>query len=217
MTAKPSDEFSLVGVKQITENGDSVPEFASSGNRVTNYASISKNCKNIELALRFLDYGFTEEGMNVYNFGIEGESYEIKDGEPVFTELITNNPDGLTFADAVSAYVRANSSGPFIQDERYVIQSLSFPDIQKSAYDKWSVHNMNKHLLPSITPSVDESARVANIMATIKPYVEEMTAKFITGDESLEQFDNYLKQLDDFGLSGLLDAYSASLERYNKR
>ena len=44
-----------------------------------------KKCKNVELAARYLVYGFTEEGHNVYNFGVEGESYNWvdKDGEKV--------------------------------------------------------------------------------------------------------------------------------------
>ena len=46
-------------------------------------AAISSQCKNVEAAVWLLDWLYSEEGQICYNFGIEGESYEMKDGKPV--------------------------------------------------------------------------------------------------------------------------------------
>ena len=55
-------------------------------------AAITTNCNNVALAARYLDYGYTEEGHILYNFGIEGESFNWveKDGTqyPQFTDII---------------------------------------------------------------------------------------------------------------------------------
>ena len=68
---------------------------------------------------KILDYGYSEAGHNLFNFGIEGVSYEMKDGRAEYTDVVTNNPDGWPFAQSLAKYIRANYNGPFIQDLNY--------------------------------------------------------------------------------------------------
>lgn len=98
--------------------------------------AISRNCKKPELAARFLDYGYTEEGHNLFNFGIEGVSYEWKDGYPTYPELITDNPDGLTMTESMNMYMQSGYSGMFVQDQRYIEQYYQRPQ-QKEAQKTW--------------------------------------------------------------------------------
>ena len=70
------------------------------------------------------------------NFGIEGESYEMVNGEPKYTELITNNPDKLPMAQILTMYVRATGEAPFIQDPRYIEQYYQL-DSQQKALGIW--------------------------------------------------------------------------------
>ncbi len=44
---------------------------------------ISKKCKDPERAIAFLDYLISEHGQKMVYLGVEGETYEIKDGKPV--------------------------------------------------------------------------------------------------------------------------------------
>ena len=71
------------------------------------------SAKNVKAAVWLLDWLYSEEGQICYNFGIEGESYEMKDGKPVYTDLIMNNPDGMSVAQALAAYTRASTSAPY--------------------------------------------------------------------------------------------------------
>ncbi|MFQ9680445.1 MAG: hypothetical protein ACLRZH_10495 [Ruthenibacterium lactatiformans] len=43
---------------------------------------------------RVLDYGWSEEGNRILNWGIEG-SYEFVDGWPKLTDSIVNNDQGI--------------------------------------------------------------------------------------------------------------------------
>ena len=88
--------------------------------------------KTKRAAAKFLDYGYSEEGHMLYNFGIEGVSYEMVDGYPKYTELITNNPDNLTMQHAMGRYMASAYGGPFIQDKRYYEQYLPYEE-QKEA------------------------------------------------------------------------------------
>ncbi|MBD9116731.1 MAG: hypothetical protein EGQ10_06070, partial [Clostridiales bacterium] len=53
--------------------------------------SISSQCENVEVALQFLDYGYSYEGSLLYNFGFQkGSGHDVEtwdfnaDGDPAF-------------------------------------------------------------------------------------------------------------------------------------
>lgn len=183
--------------------------------------AISKNCKNVELAARFLDYGYTEEGHYLYNFGVEGETFNFvdKNGEkyPQFSELVTNNPDGLTMATVISMYCRSGHMNvPMVADTHYIEQYYQIPQ-QGEAQTEWMKTNMAEHLLPTIYIAQEDSDRDSDIMAAVKTYVDEMTIKFISGREPIENFDKYLEQLKNLGLDEAIAHRQAAYERYKSR
>lgn len=57
--------------------------------------AITASSKNIETAAKLLDYGYSEEGHNYFNFGTEGVSYKMENGYPKYTDLLMKNPDKL--------------------------------------------------------------------------------------------------------------------------
>lgn len=63
-------------------NGDNPTLPVSSVNGWT-VTLISKNCKNPERAIAFLDYLMSEEGQMLIYLGVEGETYDMVDGRPV--------------------------------------------------------------------------------------------------------------------------------------
>ena len=218
LDAKPSEEFDLVAVAQPTIDGGK-PEFGYAEDDVlpASAVAISTNCKNVELATRFLDYGYTDEGHMLYNFGIEGESYNMVDGKPVFTDLITKNPDGLTFAQAVVKYARSAYSGIFEHNPEYVKQSLTYPEHQQKAYDLWSNTNMVNHLMPPVTLLPEEQSESADIMNNISTYVAEKYVAFITGAESIDNFDEMVAQVNEYGLDRVIELRQAAYDRYMSR
>ena len=48
-----------------------------------------------ELTTQYLDYGYSEEGKILHNFGKEGETFTLVNGKPTYTDLILN----LTFVE----------------------------------------------------------------------------------------------------------------------
>lgn len=120
MAAAPDSTFDLVAAPYpVLQKGDK-PEFGHSVSRVQGlYPAITSGCKNVEPAMKFLDYGYTDEGRIFFNFGIEGESYEMINGYPTYTEMITHDPNGLSMQATLSRYCRAsNGSIGSIQDKR---------------------------------------------------------------------------------------------------
>lgn len=181
-----------------------------------NNAFITTSCKNVELAMRFLDYGYSEEGHMMMNFGIEGESYEMKDGYPTYTDKIMHNPDGLNVSEAMSKYILGNNSGPFVQDERYIEQYYTLPQ-QKEALNIWVNSDAPKNSIPIVAFTSEESNRISTIMNDVETSADEMIFKFIMGIEPMEKYDSFVELLKGFGIDEAIELYQGAVDRYNKR
>jgi len=221
---KDNENFELIAT-QYPAMGSGVgnAEYSYMGLPVSTGVStaISRNCKNVELAARFLDFGYTEIGDAVYNFGVEGETYNWvdKNGEkyPQFTDYVYNNPEGLSTSEVLNMCTRAaHSNVPMITDPRFTEQFYPF-DEQKDALKAWAKTNMGAHVLPAIGLTPEQAEEAGNIMVNVNTYIDEMTYKFIAGEESLDKFDEYLAQLKDFGIEKSIAFRQEALERYNNR
>lgn len=181
-----------------------------------NGAAITAKSKYPQLAARFLDYSYGEEGYMLNNFGIEGVSYEMKDGYPKYTDVVTNNPKGLSMSQALPLYVRAANEGPFVQDVRYIEQYYSLPQQQK-ALEVWGDNNHLEHIIPQITLTAEESTEYSKIMNEIETYRDEMVVKFIIGTEPIDGFDKFVEQMNSMGLKRATEIKSAAYARFKKR
>ena len=210
--------YMLVAAPYPTLEKGAKPEFGQMDNQYPGTASvaITTSCKDVERAARLLDYAYGEEGHMLFNFGVEGESYEMKDDYPTYTDWVMKNPDGWPVSQAMSAYIRGNYNGPFVQDMRYLEQYYTI-DQQKETPDVWGDTNAKAHKMPPVTPTSEESKEYSIIMNEINTYRDEMVLKFIFGTESLDNFDTYVKNIESMGLDRALEIQNAALERYNAR
>ncbi|SDD56149.1 putative aldouronate transport system substrate-binding protein [Paenibacillus sp. UNCCL117] len=173
---------------------------------------VTTAAKNPELAVKWLDYAYSEKGSLLFNFGIEGESYTIKDGKPTFTDKITKDPK-YNLQQMVTQYTKPN--GPFPGDSR---KSFNTYKEQDEAIKIWEQTDAAKHLLPPfITPTVEESKEVAKMNTAITSYKEEMFVKFVMGKEPLDKFDEYVKRIKEMGSDKVAQIYQNAYDRYNKR
>ena len=179
-------------------------------------ASISTQCKDVELAARLLDYGYSDEGRLLCNFGISGVSYNMKDGYPQYTDLILNNKDGKSMSEMVGIYCRPNGNGPYIQDPRFMEQFAALPE-QKESLIIWSNTDALSTNLPMITLTLEESNEGGKIKNDLETYSNEMLLKFIMGVEPLEKFDDFVAQLKKIGAERYIELNQNALDRYNNR
>ncbi len=177
-------------------------------------AAISTQCENVEAAAWLLDWMYSEEGNLCCNFGIEGVTYEMQDGEPVYTDTIMNNPDGMSVANALAAYTRASTSGVCVQDPRYIEQYYE-QDNQKEALELSMKTDMGEHFFPPTSVSEENTERYAEIMNNVKTLSDEMEAQFIAGTVSLDdEWDSYLQQLKDFGIEEAISMMQEAYDTY---
>lgn len=211
-------DFELAPAKYPVLNKGDEPMFGLKENlyNVNNSGFITSSCENIELALRFLDYGYSDEGHMFFNFGIEGESYDMVDGYPQYTDLILDNPEGKTVSEAMGDYCLAASSGPFVQDFRYIEQYYQIEQ-QKDALNVWQETQAPANNIPMISLTTEESRRISTIMSNVETCVDETIFKFIMGIEPIEKYDDFINNLKQFGIDEAIEIYTGAVERYNKR
>jgi len=214
-SGKKSDEkFHLVPAPYPTLNkgdtafiGQRSFEFNPSASK-----GITTAAKNPELVAKWLDYAYSEPGARLFNFGVEGESYTMADGKPVFTDKVLKDPQ-YSVQQMISQYTKPN--GPFLGDPRKSLNT--YPEMDEAAV-VWAKTDAAKHLLPGfLTPTVEESQEVAKILTAVTSYKEEMFMKFVMGKEPLDRFDSYVEQIRSMGIDRVTEIYQAALERYNNR
>ena len=176
-------------------------------------AAISSQCKNVEAAVWLLDWMYSEEGMICYNFGIEGVSYEMVDGKPVYTDVIMNNPDGMSVAQALAAYTRTSTSGVGVQMEDYIEQYYA-QDNQKTALELSMKTDMGEHMFPPCSVSEENQDRYTEIMSQVKTLSDEMEASFICGTTSMDEWDSYQQKLKDAGIEEAIAMMQQAYDNY---
>ena len=218
MNAKPSPEFDFVAAAPAVLEEGQVSQFGGKGFLYggTNNAYITTACKNIELAMRFIDYNYSEAGHILMNFGIEGESFNWVDGYPAYTDEILKNPEGKSISEAMKPYLQASSSFPGIQDYRYLEQYYQLQN-QKDAVGVWSVADTSATRMPNIIFTAEESDKLSTIATNIQTCAEEWAFKFITGTMPIEKFDDFRAELKTFGIEEAIKIYQAAYDRFEAR
>ena len=175
--------------------------------------AISGQCKNVELAAKWLDYCYSEEGTILCNYGVEGEGLQYdENGNPEYTDLVLHNPEMSSIAccaiyskygGAMLCYGRRNF-GAYDQD----VLDLS---------DFWEESGDYDYVYPAKAGmTTEESEEISSYMAEIRSYVIESTNKFITGGEPLndETWATYVQTLKDLGVDRVVELKQAALDRY---
>ncbi|GBG09116.1 hypothetical protein PAT3040_03746 [Paenibacillus agaridevorans] len=213
--------YDLVAAQHPVLNKGEEPRFftAAYDYRGENSAGITPANKNAERTAAWLDYLYSEEGNLLKSFGVEGTTYTLEGDYPKYTDLIVNNPDGLSIGDAMAKYLRVSTPSPgFVGDDRYTEQYYSF-DQQKHAVKLFNQYydNLKDTRLPRVTPTVDEGQELSSIMAEVNTYFEEMFMQFVMGAAPIAEFDGYTAQLKKMGIERAIEIYQSAYERYMKR
>lgn len=207
-------EFSVTPVGDVAKDENSEILYSEPVSPVNSLgACITTSCEDIETAARYLDYFWTEEGILLTNFGIEGVTYTLEDGNPIFTDEILNNEMGVD--SALGKYARAYSAFPGLQikeqeKQRFVTEEAA------SSMEVWGIEGKDAYDIPlAITYNEEESDVLLRTTADITSYKDEMIMKFVIGSADIDtEWDAYVETLESFGLQDMVDAIGSAYDRY---
>lgn len=213
-----NEKYQLAAIAPLGVNGkeatDCYTRFLIGGNGVT----ITKSCKDIEAAARFLDYFYSEEGILLTNYGKEGVSYTMVDGVPTYTEdVLKNYPEGWTLAQSICRYATVPDNGVGVMHPNYYAQTIVEECCKDHLRQCAALKNPLAHALPILSYTAEESDTIGKITTNISTAVAEWSLGFIMGTISFDQWDAYVATLEDMGLQQAVEINAAALARYNAR
>lgn len=199
---------------------------------------ITKSCKNPDAAMQCINWGYTTEGSQMNYFG------EVAPGGDYY-QTVKEVPDGITLPDYYMEYTEKGTQA--MKDEPELWQKMgwnqtwmtkcllgnadcvayefegSFPtanlahdrqfnlDGLKAATETYGVAAVN-----FATPTTEESAEYSNY-GDMWTYMDEMLGKFVTGAESIDNWDSFVAQCKTMGIDKVTELKQADYEAYKKQ
>lgn len=201
----------------LRDAGQTLHFFLGMGNAVGDGISITTACQDPDLLIKTLDWCFTEPGINLCNYGIQGISYGMDDsGNAVWSTNVTENPD-TTFRMALVNYTMTGL--PSIWDEERYWSEI-YDEAAYAAVDLWMNADNDKacDLPGAMFYTTEESAVYATKITDVETYANQYILTCITGEADIDAtWDEYVEKVWSLGLQDCIDATQNAYERYLSR
>ena len=177
-------------------------------------AAIAGTCPDIELACRIIDYFYSDEGILLANYGVEGVSFEYNaEGEPELTELVTNNPDGYAFPQALIKYTSATPCSLCINARNFI----GYTPAQMKATELW-LRTSESLGIPGAVWSTEAQTEYDGINTDLTSYVSTNCLQFITGARPMDQWNDFLDEItSSFDIDRMESLYQEAVDAYMSR
>jgi len=205
----PDTRWQVIPPPVLTEGQK--PRTFSQQAAIVSYAwGISSKAKNPVDIIKMFDYVYSDEGSLLFNFGIEGVSYEMVDGEPRYTDEVVNSEGGTV------AYLRRNGLQALIgmrQMPEYEAASCINEDVKQQLFEyveKDYFYPYNPTL--ALTEAEEELYSVK--MSAINTYVEEELLNFFIGNRPISEFDSFVQRVKELGIDEMATLKNQAYDRY---
>lgn len=214
--------MTIAGFGNLTIPGRDTLVVSSANTLIKNGSiwSISRDCDDPVPLMKLLNFLYSDEGSLICNYGVQGESFIInEDGEPEWTDLVLNNPDGLTTTQAM--LLNTNMNLPHIHDMSRTY--YDFDELQWEAVELFRGDDADQNNLPrelSLYLTTEESERLSLLNTDMESYREEKMQSWICGVIPFDQaaFDEYVNTLyDKLHMQEIEDINAGAYERYLER
>lgn len=205
--------FKVVGILPPTDvNGDQWEVEARARLSGAGWA-IGANNEHPEETMKYMNFWWTEAGRRLQTYGVEGDTYTMVDGEPVYTDKVLNatNPIndymrqiGGQIEDMASLH--DNSYERFMSDEEG-------NRVTKMYEESGLVNKMNVKL-PAVSFTQEELDVVNSKWQPCRNYMLEQLQKWTFDGSTIDaEFDQYMANLKSMGIEDVIAAYQSAYDR----
>jgi putative aldouronate transport system substrate-binding protein len=192
--------------------------------RTTRYPApgwgISAQAEDPVTLIKFFDFFFTEEGSDLINWGIEGETYIVNDaGEKEYTDVVLENteqtPLGYLRSQGIQYRIGMN------QDPDYEYAFMT--EEAKAAAELYNGHpEWYRDQVPpyfdgqlDLKYTEDDEAEYKRIMSQIRPYVDEMFQKWMLGASNIEDdYETFVQELKDRNIDRAIEINQKAMDTF---
>lgn len=179
--------------------------------------ALDPSSEKFESVCAMLDYLYTDEGSELMNYGVENETFTYdEDGNHVWTDLMVNNPDGLAYSWCLTRYTMG--AGSFRIDSSRTLDN--YGEAEMNMIEVWNeTENDAADSFPSgaLSLTAEESAQYSATFSDIRTYTQQNILAFITGSRSIDEFDDYVAEIEGMGIEDCTAILQDALDRYNAR
>lgn len=175
-------------------------------------------------AFKFCDYLYSEEGMILKCFGVEGDTFtreKDKDGVEhfVYTDRIYDHEKiGAHSVEAALYYFMRPANSPGINQHPDYLAGYYPYESQKEAIKVWNKYAdvAKARVLPALTFTSEEASERATILAAARDNLDAAISNIILGKASIDSYDDAIKAAKKGGYDRLLEITQAAYDRYIK-
>ena len=172
--------------------------------------AITKACKNVEVAARYLDSLFDQKISAQLAWGPIGDVFEEKDGKLAFKPL----PDGVAMGEyrqkvaPGGGLVTSESFGSYVPMEDRAVERIN-------RIKQYFTPQMEKENYPNIFFTEEELNQISKIKPDLAKYVNQKRAQWLMNGGVEKEWDDYNAKLKQMGIEDLMKIYQDGLDRYN--
>ncbi|AWP27719.1 extracellular solute-binding protein [Paenibacillus glucanolyticus] len=165
--------------------------------------TVASTSNQIEDVMRYMDFFYSEEGRIAASWGKEGVTFTTENGKKKML------PEFVDVSDLrKKTGLATNGTYAWIDYDAHL--SLSSQELQ-AAYGEAEKYDSPMQPMPALTH--EELETNTTISDSITKRMEQSIANFILGELSLDQWDQYVKQIEDLGLQQLIDIHTTAHQR----
>ena len=170
---------------------------------------------NKEAVMSWLDFWYSDDGVLLHNYGVEGVDYTLNDeGKPEFTDFVVNNSYGLS----ASNFLRCRTPyGTLTGLAVRTRTAFEYSQQQLDAWDLWtSTTGTGERVIPSnATVPTELSNEYTNLASDLAVICNEWLAHFVLGNRDIEgQWDEFQQALVDGGLERVTEIKQIAYDTY---
>jgi len=169
--------------------------------------------EDVKILCSFFDLLYTPEYAQLANWGLEGVTFNFdENGDPQYTDLIDNNPDGLSFLIANEMYLGGRNMGGLYEWTRELKEGTV------DCMDAWSQADYDWVFPICATMNAEESYEFSSIMSDLQTYIEENIPAFIIGDKNMDaDWDTFVETVKSMNIERAIELKQSQLDRYYAR
>jgi putative aldouronate transport system substrate-binding protein len=159
--------------------------------------------------IKYFDFWFTPEGSNLSNFGVEGKTWDMVDGEPIY------KPEVLSSDSPVNSQMYLEGAQiyrGYPQDYRYEIQWTS-----EEALEGIELYEANDLLIDQflgVALNQEEQATYDKYWPSIRTYMLERQQAWILGSGDVKaDWDDYIATLNRMGYDQVIEVMNSAYTR----
>lgn len=190
-------------------------------NNYYNVWGISADTENKEVIIKFVDWLYSDQGGYLMNYGIEGTHWEMVDGKPQFLNSVVEEYKSRTGDPTYEAGSEIGIGDLFLDMSWYSNYDAAFKTTSEESWTRENIHkvyeeHMDCVIQQPIEPpyTAEESARITEINQNYMDYSKTEINKFVSGERSFDEWDEFVQELIDKGAQERVDIANQAEQRF---